>query len=106
MKMHDGCRRRLAAVCGRYCGRCEAYLAGTCLGCGYCLGCGQRGDCPLFLCCVVKRGEAHCGVCKDFPCELYLSHAPPDVVAIHHRALLRRVEIGTDAWLDEQEGDR
>jgi hypothetical protein len=54
----------------------------------------------------VKRGEAHCGVCKDFPCELYLSHAPPDVVAIHHRALLRRVEIGTDAWLDEQEGDR
>ena len=96
-------RRRLAAVCGRYCGACEVYLRGECCGCGYCLGRGRSGDCALFLCCVAERGLAHCGLCVDFPCQLFLSHARSPVVAIHIKALYRRVEIGTERWLDEQE---
>ncbi|MBN1659641.1 MAG: hypothetical protein JXA93_14640 [Anaerolineae bacterium] len=94
-------RRRLAAVCGRYCGRCEVYVGGECCGCGYCLG--RSCDCDLFVCCAVERGLAHCGLCLDFPCQLYLSHARPPKVAARIKALYRRVEIGTERWLDEQE---
>jgi len=34
---------------------------------------------------------------------VFLSHADPVTVARHYRALCRRTEIGTSAWLDEQE---
>ncbi|MBN1661354.1 MAG: DUF3795 domain-containing protein [Anaerolineae bacterium] len=96
-------RRRLAAVCGRYCGTCEEYVDRRCCGCGYSLGRGCEGDCELFLCCVVERGLPHCGLCVDFPCQVYLSHARAPVVAVRIKALHHRVEIGTERWLDEQE---
>jgi hypothetical protein len=94
--------RRAAAACGGYCGGCESYAAGTCCGCGYQLGQTCRGECEVFLCCVVERGLEHCGLCPDLPCQLYLAHAAPLVVARHYRAALRRAEIGTTAWLEEQ----
>jgi hypothetical protein len=94
-------RRRLAAVCGRYCGTCEVYVEEECCGCGYCLG--RSCDCDVFVCCVVERGLAHCGLCLDFPCQLFLSHAPGREVAVRIKALYHRAEIGTERWLDEQE---
>jgi hypothetical protein len=42
----------------------------------------------------------------DFPCQVFLSHAPSVDVARHYQALRRRAEIGTIAWLEEQETDR
>jgi len=104
----SGCeclKRRLAAVCGRYCGRCDAYQQDLCRGCGYQWGQTRRGECALFRCCVGERGLEHCGLCVDFPCQLFLSHAPALEVARCYRALCRRAEVGTVAWLEEQGED-
>ena len=93
--------RRLAAVCGRYCGRCNAYQADGCCGCAYQLGSTRRGDCPLFECCISERGLEHCGLCLDFPCQVFVSHGPPLEVARLYKALRRRAALGTTTWLDE-----
>lgn len=94
---------RLAAVCGRYCGTCDAYLGGSCCGCAYQLGRTQRGECPIFECCIVGRGLEHCGLCRDFPCQVFVAHARPLDVARLYKALRHRAEIGTSAWLEEQD---
>ena len=103
--MDDRCcmRRKQAAACGCYCGDCRACQDGTCSGCGYQLGLTPRGECALFQCCVTQRGLEHCGLCVDFPCQVFMSHAQPIDVARHYQSLRRRTEIGTIAWLDEQE---
>ena len=105
--MDDRCcmKRKQAAVCGTYCGDCDAYLDRICCGCGYQLGHTRRGECAIFRCCVVERGLEHCGLCMDFPCQVFVSHAAPADVARRYKALRRRAEIGTIAWLAEQEGD-
>jgi hypothetical protein len=97
--------RTQAAVCGTYCGECDAYLEGVCCGCGYQLGQTRRGECAIFQCCIVERGLEHCGLCMDFPCQVFVSHAAPLDVARRYKALRRRAAIGTIAWLAEQEGD-
>jgi hypothetical protein len=99
----DCLTRRLAAVCGRYCAACDACQDGLCCGCAYQLGQTRRGECPVFRCCIAERGLEHCGLCLDFPCQVFLSHAPPLEVARLYKALCRRAEIGTPAWLDEQQ---
>jgi hypothetical protein len=102
----DNCeclKRKAAAVCGRYCGECDRYLAGSCCGCGYQLGSTCKGECAVFQCCILERGLEHCGLCIDFPCQMFLSLAGPMDVARLYKALRRRAEIGTMAWLDEQE---
>jgi hypothetical protein len=99
----DCLTRRLAAVCGRYCAVCDAYLEGTCCGCAYQLGRTRRGECPVFECCIAGRGLEHCGLCPDFPCQVFVSHAPPMEVARLYKALRSRASIGTAAWLDEQQ---
>jgi hypothetical protein len=97
-------RRRLAAVCGRNCELCDAHLGGSCCGCGYQLGQTRRGECAVFQCCIVERGLEHCGLCPDYPCQVFVSLAPPLEMAKRYRALQRRIEIGAIAWLDEQQG--
>jgi len=94
--------RRFAAVCGRDCALCDAQQEGACFGCAYQLGCTRRGECPVFACCVAARGLEHCGLCLDFPCQVFVSHAAPLEVARLIRTLFRRAEIGTAAWLAEQ----
>ena len=106
--MND-CKRRLAAVCGLYCGTCEAFEeeeARTCRGCAYQLGLAVGDECRVFQCCVVERGLEHCGLCPDFPCQLFLASAEPMEVQRRYRALLHRVEIGTEAWIEDQEEAR
>jgi hypothetical protein len=98
-----GCQgHRLAAVCGRYCGACAAYQADGCCGCAYQLGSTRRGECSVFQCCISERGLEHCGLCPDFPCQVFVKQARPLDVARLYKALRRRTEIGTAAWLDEQ----
>jgi hypothetical protein len=102
MNKDDCLGRRLAAVCGRYCGTCNAYEDGNCCGCGYQLGHTRQGECVVFQCCIGERGLEHCGLCLDFPCQVFVSHAPPVDVARRYRALRRRAGVGTSAWLDEE----
>jgi hypothetical protein len=102
MSCGDCLRRRLAAVCGRNCELCDAYQDSLCCGCGYQLGQTCRGECAIFQCCVGEQGLEHCGLCPDFPCHLFMSLTSPLDVAKRYRALCRRIEIGTIAWLDEQ----
>jgi hypothetical protein len=94
-------RRRLAAVCGRNCELCDAYQECRCCGCGYQLGQTPRGECAIFRCCTVERGLAHCGLCPDLPCQLFVSQAPPLEVARLYQALHRRAKIDDIAWLDQ-----
>lgn len=103
--MGDPCllRRQLAAVCGRYCGECDAYLDSSCCGCGYQLGETRRGECAVFQCCVIDRGLEHCGLCLDFPCQVFVSLAEPLEVARRYKALRRRGERGTIPWLEDEE---
>lgn len=96
-------RRRLAAVCGRFCGECDAFTNASCCGCGYQLGRTLRGECTIFQCAVVDRGLEHCGLCTDFPCQVFLSHAAPHEVAVRYQALCLRAKVGTTGWLDRQE---
>lgn len=103
MNRSDCLRRRLAAVCGRHCGACDAYQDGSCCGCAYQLGKTRRGECPIFECCIVARGLEHCGLCLDFPCQVFVSHTRPLDVARQYETLRHRAELGTTAWLDEQE---
>lgn len=98
----DYLQRRTAAACGAYCGGCESYAGSECCGCGYQLGQTCHGECAVFVCCVGERGLEHCGLCPDLPCQVYLAHAEPLAVARHYRALVRRAEMGTQAWLAEQ----
>jgi len=83
--------RRVRHVCGGHLLRLRLSAGLTC-----------RGECTLFQCCVCQRGLEHCGLCQDFPCQVFLSHARPLDVARRYKALLRRAEIGTAAWLAEQ----
>ena len=98
--------RRYAGVCGEYCVTCKPAGEETCRGCAYQLGRGAGGDCALFQCAIVERGIEHCGLCFDFPCSIFRSHAAPAVVERRIRSLRRRAEVGTDRWLEEQETAR
>jgi len=104
MEQCEYLNRRFAAVCGRYCAPCDGRQHSACRGCAYQLGATRRGECAIFACCVEARGLEHCGLCLDFPCQVFVSHVAPLETARLIRALFRRAEIGTTAWLAEQAG--
>jgi hypothetical protein len=51
----------------------------------------------------VERGLEHCGLCADFPCLVFLEIDASLAGGKRYRALTRRAELGTDAWLEEKE---
>ena len=97
----------LAGACGLHCGACGSF--GTeCDGCGAQAGSVFWGECELYLCCVEERGLDFCGECDEYPCHMYLQAIehptfPPreDMIS----AVQRRLEIGVEAWLEEQTQD-
>ena len=106
----------LTAACGVYCGNCE-HLVNKCQGCGNVQGkpfwTTQFGVeiCPLYGCCVNRKQLEHCGLCDEFPCELFNSLRDPSlsdeeaekVLQERQKNLSLRKEIGTEAWLKERE---
>ncbi len=90
-------------MCGKYCEECPEVRRG-CRGCAYQLGLPPAGECPVFRCCAVERGLEHCGLCADFPCLVFLEIDSPLEGGKRYRALTRRAELGTDAWLEEKLG--
>ncbi len=104
--------KNLAPPCGLFCGTCE-HLNDNCKGCGH-----QKGKpfwvslmaistCPLYDCCVNKKGLEHCGLCNELPCQLFNSFHDPALnpeeakksVISRQKELLERKKIGTKQWL-------
>ena len=62
--------------------------------------------CEMRKCCL-EKGIGHCGFCGLLPCKELAEFVPDDrpgcEPGYHIRELRRRVEIGTEAWLKEQQ---
>ena len=69
----------LLAPCGSYCGTCEFLNREekpSCSGCGNQKGHPFWGECRLYACAKEHKTE-HCGLCQDFPCELFVNQFDP-----------------------------
>lgn len=71
---------KLLAPCGTYCGSCSYFLKEKT---PYCPGCKTQkgrpfwGECKLYVC--AKNHEVeHCGLCNDFPCNLFVDQYDPE----------------------------
>ncbi len=105
---------KLASVCGFYCGSC-VYLNGPCAGClpleGKPFWAGEMPEatCLIYDCCRNEKEFEHCGLCPELPCSVFLGLRDPSMSdeafkeSLDRRVsnLRRRVQIGTEAWLDE-----
>ncbi len=108
--------KKLASVCGIYCGTCE-YFEKQCQGCGSVEGKPFWTTqmhvviCPLYDCCINRKQVEHCGLCDEFPCKIFTGFYDPSLseeeakkqVQTRQEILLRRKEIGTEKWLEEKE---
>ena len=94
--------RFLAGVCGKYCGTCDLYALGECRGCAYQLGLTKHGECAIFQCCIVEHGLEHCGLCDNFPCQIFSRSASQDAIQLRLEALSCRSQKGTDQWLAQE----
>lgn len=107
--------KKLAPVCGFYCGTCKYYVK-ACQGCGYVKGkpfwtAQMKVEiCPLYDCCINKKHLEHCGLCDEFPCKVFTGFYDPSLseeeakrsILARQNELLRRKEIGTEKWLKEK----
>lgn len=105
----------LAAPCGIFCGDCE-FLDKDCTGCRQVHGKPFWAEkykmevCRLYDCCVNEKTLEHCGLCEELPCEMFLSMRDPSMTDEEYEQslkqrqsdLLRRKEIGTEAWLKDK----
>lgn len=97
-----------AAVCGAFCGTCE-FPGKSCAGCLAQKGRMFWGICERYLCCVEERHLEHCGWCEEFPCH-WFDWNPEGLDEATFAAnrqrninnLLRRREVGTEVWLEQQ----
>jgi hypothetical protein len=120
------------SVCGLNCAVCDIMLAGkgdqdrlkeildwfkeergldvepediVCMGCRGSLDRHWSPDCGMMLC-ARSRGHDYCFQCSDFVCEKLEAFAG-DGMDHHRRAvenMKRIMEMGLDAWLEEQRG--
>lgn len=105
-----------AAACGLFCGNCE-HLDTKCKGCGI-----QKGKpfwttmmkvecCPIYSCSVNTKQLEHCGLCNEFPCEIFNQLRDPSLsdeeaknaLLARQNDLVKRREIGTEQWLKEKQ---
>lgn len=89
-----------ATCCGDYCGKCPNYQS-SCRGCIPI----HHTECPFVRCCL-DHWIPHCGLCDEFPCHELESFRPDDrpgcPPGYHLANLRRRMQVGTQQWLDEQ----
>ena len=70
----------LLASCGAYCGSCSYFLKERiphCSACGTHKGHPFWGECKLYACASEHKVE-HCGLCNDFPCNLFVDQYDPE----------------------------
>jgi len=109
--------KKLAPICGLYCGTCEYFEKQQCQGCGNVNGkpfwtaLMKVEICPMYDCCINKKQLEHCGLCNEFPCKTFTGFYDPSLseeeakkaVLARQNELVRRKEIGTEKWLKEKE---
>ena len=86
--------------CGSDCSICEHYLD-TCKGCRemrarvwWTLDSNLPLGCPIGECCRHKKQIDHCGLCKQMPCEKFISVVDPSMTEEEHAQSVReRVEF-------------
>jgi len=107
---------KLAASCGLFCGNCE-HLETKCKSCAT-----QKGKpfwttvmkvecCPIYNCSVNMKHLEHCGLCHEFPCEIFNQLRDPSLndeeaknaLLERQNDLIKRKEIGTEKWLKEKQ---
>lgn len=126
-------RRNWVAPCGLYCGACTIRLAGKSgnrqlmeeialaltarqgqsiqaddLACEGCLSDEKVAivcrDCDLRAC-AMEKGVRHCSSCSEYPCQAIVDFSNDGLP--HHAEvtenICRQLEIGLEAWADEQE---
>ena len=72
--------KTLLAPCGEYCGFCLYYKkekTPSCSGCANHKGHPFWGECKLYACATEHKVE-HCGLCTDFPCDLFVKQFDPE----------------------------
>jgi hypothetical protein len=77
--------------CGHLCDGCPSYLSKgdpTCAGCNESGGRPWWGTCKVFECRTRKK-LVHCGLCKQFPCQLLATHYDPDNPEGQRNAVVR-----------------
>jgi hypothetical protein len=70
---------KFVAPCGTYCGTCKFLNQKekpSCSGCGNQNGEPFWGKCRLYAC--TKGRVEHCGMCLDFPCDLFVNQFDPE----------------------------
>lgn len=70
--------KKLLAPCGTFCGTCYALNSKqkpSCSGCGNQNGNLFWGKCKLYAC--ASGRVEHCGVCDEFPCDLFIDQYDP-----------------------------
>jgi len=97
--------------CGIACdsGKCMFYTGKKepqCPGCIKCAGKPFWGECKVYKC-AAEKGVKHCGLCKDFPCDLLPEQFDPSNPRGREEAIFRigqlaiRAKIGTNKWLEK-----
>jgi hypothetical protein len=95
----------LAGCCGISCGLCPRFQSKAK---SRCLGCGPDGHCsycPVYRCCVTKRGYESCADCREFPCERFSTWFCADSFVTHENCLenIRTIQkYGMGKFLGEQ----
>ncbi len=72
--------RDILAPCGTHCGQCPYYTKERtphCNGCEKQKGYPFWGECKLFAC-AKDHDIEHCGLCPDFPCDLFVNQYDPE----------------------------
>lgn len=84
---------RIVSCCGVVCTNCRFY-PGECPGCpaleGKVFWLAYTGEsiCPIYRCCVVEKGLAHCGRCEALPCAHY-EQGDPTLTQAENEAIFR-----------------
>ena len=108
--MSELSKKDLATVCGLCCVNC--FGAGKLCKepCSVAKGKMVWGQCQIYTCCA-EKGLEHCGLCSDVPnCKpmtdieaIEKKFGIPIGNKIRMENLKRRMEIGTEKWVEEQE---
>jgi hypothetical protein len=110
-------QQALASPCGQYCGGC-VNLGEKCGGCMQSKGkpawlvLTPLKVCQIYNCCINTRHLEHCGLCRELPCQTFLSchedsisdeEAKEKYFDPMQKELKLRKKIGTEAWVKQKQ---